>query len=171
MFSANILTYFPSYRFELPSYLNDPYKVKLEFSKDNIFVGYLRNPIEVISGLPQLANWLMDIVLDMQYSENNANILKSNLDEIITQTLISKNYGELSFGVGSRSFGATRIQIVNRQSRNSVYPSIFNLSSGEASIFCLFGEILRQADNDNIQLEGISGIVLIDEVDKHLPLM
>ncbi|GBO52091.1 hypothetical protein APA_4396 [Pseudanabaena sp. lw0831] len=170
LFSANILTYFPSYRFELSGYLNDPYKVKLEFSKENIFAGYLRNPIEVISGLPQLANWLLDIALDLQYTNTGVITLMSNLNTIITQTLISKNYGELSFGVGTRSYGATRIQITDRQSSESIYPSIFNLSSGESSILCLFGEILRQADNNNnnIKLEEITGIVLIDEVDKHL---
>jgi len=170
LFSANILTYFPSYRFELPGYLNDPYKVKLEFTKENIFMGYLPNLIEVISGLPQLANWLLDIALDMQYINSEVITLMSNLNTIITQTLISKKYGELRFGVGSQSFGATRIQIIDRQSGESIYPSIFNLSSGESSIFCLFGEILRQADNNNnnIQLNEITGIVLIDEVDKHL---
>jgi len=170
LFSANILTYFPSYRFEIPGYLNDPYKVKLEFSKENIFAGYLRNPIEVISGLPQLANWLLDIALDIQYINSGVITLMSNLNTIITQTLISKNYGELSFGVGTRSYGATRIQITDRQSSESIYPSIFNLSSGESSILCLFGEILRQADNNNnnIKLEEITGIVLVDEVDKHL---
>jgi predicted ATP-binding protein involved in virulence len=45
-----------------------------------------------------------------------------------------------------------------------------HLSSGEAAILCLFGEILRQADKNrnNIALQQITGIVLIDEVDKHL---
>lgn len=170
IFSANILTYFPSYRFEKPGYLNDSYKVKVEFSKENIFAGYLRNPIEVISGLPQLGNWIMDIALDMQYSASTVSILKRNLDNIITQTLISKHSGDLRFGIGSRNSGATRIQIVNSQSNETIYPSLFNLSSGESSILCLFGEMLRQADNNdnNIQLEEITGIVLIDEVDKHL---
>ena len=31
--SNNILTYFPSYRHEQPGYLNEPYKVKLDFKK------------------------------------------------------------------------------------------------------------------------------------------
>jgi hypothetical protein len=50
------------------------------------------------------------------------------------------------------------------------YPTIFNLSSGEAAMLCMFGEILHQADKNrnNIELQQISGIVLIDEVDKHL---
>ena len=37
-------------------------------------------------------------------------------------------------------------------------------------MLCLFGEILRQADTKNnvAGIDGISGIVLVDEVDKHL---
>lgn len=60
----------------------------------------------------------------------------------------------------------TQIKKIN----NVVYPTIFDLSSGEAAMFCLFGEILRQADNNknNMPLSDITGIVLIDEVDKHL---
>jgi predicted ATP-binding protein involved in virulence len=97
-------------------------------------------------------------------------IVFNNLNNLITQTLISKKLGVLRFGVGSRGMGSTRIQIVNSQINQQVYPTIFNLSSGESSMLCLFGELLRQADNysNNIQLNAITGIVLIDEVDKHL---
>ncbi len=48
IFSNNILTYFPSYRYEQPGYLNEPYKVKLDFKKISGFSGYLKNPIEVL---------------------------------------------------------------------------------------------------------------------------
>ncbi len=53
---------------------------------------------------------------------------------------------------------------------SSVAPNIFCLSSGEAALLCVFGEILRQADNLNINIEpiNIKGLVLIDEVEKHL---
>lgn len=68
IFGSNLLTYFPSYRYEVPGYLNDPYQIELSFSKKSGFSGRLRNPIEVVSGLPQLANWIMDVVLDMKNS-------------------------------------------------------------------------------------------------------
>lgn len=167
----NLSTYFPSYRHEAPGYLNEPYKVNLEFKKLSGFSGYLINPLEVITGLPQLANWIMDIVLDMSIkSTGPEKIVFNNLNDIITKSLISKNLGQLRFGFGNRGMGSTRIQIVNSASNQSVYPTIFNLSSGESSIFCLFGELLKQADNykNNIPLNEITGIVLIDEVDKHL---
>lgn len=172
VFGANLLTYFPSYRYEAPGYLNDAYQIELSFAKKTGFSGRLKNPIEVISGLPQLANWIMDVVLDMKNSNGAEDqTLFLNLNLLLTYTVISKNLGPLRFGIGPRGFGGTRIQIVKNQSLiESVYPSIFNISSGESSMLCMFGELIRQADNNanNIQLDAISGIVLIDEVDKHL---
>ena len=171
VFGQNLLTYFPSYRFEVPGYLNDPYKTALSFRKESLFSGRLNNPIEVVSGLPQLANWLMDIVLDIQhYPQSGVQAIKNNMDAIISETLATKLQGQLRFGLGPRGFGSTRIQIVRSNDTVSVYPSIFNLSSGESSMLCLFGEILHQADNNanNCQLNQITGIVAIDEIDKHL---
>src|SRR6185437_5438878 len=134
------------------------------------FTGYLPNPIEIITGLPQLTNWIMDVILDMQYKNIENQTLKDNIDAIITDALSAKCKNPLRFGVGPRRYGSTRIQIVNKANEESIYPSIFNLSSGESSILCLFGEILKHADKvkENIALGDISGIVLIDEIDKHL---
>jgi hypothetical protein len=172
VFSSNLMTSFPSYRFELPGYLNDPYQVSLDFKKKHSFSGRMRNPIEVVSGLSQFANWIMDIVLDLRMDENVLNqIVFNNLNSIITHTLTAKNKGALRFGIGPRGFGGTRIQILeNKENGEQVYPTIFNLSSGESSLLCLFGELLRQADNinNNILLPHVTGIVLVDEVDKHL---
>jgi predicted ATP-binding protein involved in virulence len=65
-----------------------------------------------------------------------------------------------------------RLQVINRTDTGirTLYPSIFQISSGEAALLCVFAEIVRQADNNqvDIKLEDITGIVLIDEVDKHL---
>ena len=63
-FSNNLLTYFPSYRYEQPGYLNDVFQMELKYKYTSDFSGYLTNPIEVTSDLPQIANWMMDIVLD-----------------------------------------------------------------------------------------------------------
>lgn len=171
IFHNNILTYFPSYRYEQPGYLNEPYKIDIKFSTLSGFSGYLNNPLEVISDLPKLANWILDVILDMKTNQSNhESKIYSNLNNIISKTLLSKNKSNLRFGIGPRGFGSTRIQIVDSQTDISIYPTIFNLSSGESSMLCLFGELLRQADNNrnNIQLNQITGIVLIDEVDKHL---
>lgn len=172
IFSSNLLTFFPSYRYETPGYLNDPYKIEMDFAKISSFSGRLRNPIDVVSGLPQLANWIMDVVLDMKNANDaQSQALFQNLNTILTNTVISKGFGPLRFGIGPRGFGSTRIQVMKNQlDTECIYPSIFNISSGESSMLCMFGELIRQADNNvnNIQFNEIFGIVLIDEVDKHL---
>ena len=212
VFLNNLLTYFPSYRYEQPGYLNDPYKIRLDFTKKHKSVGHLHNPIEVVTGLSQLANWIMDVYLDLNVgqvirsekylknlqklcsdkeqdkeqrsevvldmlidslsSKTGESTIFSYLNEIIEKTLSSKGYGNIGFGIGPRHFGDWRIGIYQNTfpKATRIYPNIFNLSSGESALLCIFGELLRQADNNkhNIQLEEITGIVLIDEVDKHL---
>lgn len=186
----NIATYFPAYRFEEPYYLNDPYQIKIPFKMDAKISGYLPNPIEVISGLPQLANWIMDVVLDWEIYKQTQNFdfggevktidvtpehrIFMNINQILSSTLSSKKYsGSVRFGIGKRINAGQRLSIMNDIDSNSskqISPNIFCLSSGESSLLCLFGEILRQWDRirPNMEMYFSSGIVLIDEVDKHL---
>ncbi len=171
IFSSNITTYFPAYRYENPGFLNDVYKIKLDFKSESGFTGYLNNPIEIVTGLKPLANWILDIVLDQQlYSDTGVEVILENINKLVSNALNSKKLGELRLGVGPRGYGGTRIQVIRKSDNTCIYPSIFNLSSGEYALLCLFGEILRQSDNysKNIKLHDITGIVLIDEVDKHL---
>lgn len=192
IFSKSVLTYFPSYRYETPNYLNDPYNIKLDYAIKSKFSGYLDNQIEVVSDLPSLINWFLDVLLDMKLKEETRlykdgnNIIPitippqertyvwDNLNKIVSSALSSKSYdGIVRLGIGTRNSGSTRIAIMNDVPPNTslcICPSIFNLSAGELSLISIFGEILHQADNNqnNIQLNNINGIVLIDEVDKHL---
>ena len=109
LFGNNIITYFPSYRYEQPIYLNDPYKIQLSFNVESEFNDTLPNPIEVISRLPQLANWIMDVVLDWEVYKQTQKIqmpngdiknidttpealLFRNLNKILSLTLSSKKY-------------------------------------------------------------------------------
>lgn len=169
LFSQNILTYFPSYRYEQPGYLNDVYKVNLDFNLKMQFNGYLPNPIEVISDLPKIANWIMDIVLDKYlYPNTNANPTFIRLQNIISIILTSKFHKIVRFGIGQRQDGLARIQIMDTETEQSLYPSVFYLSSGEAALLCIFGELLKQTDKIYRYCENVTGVVLIDEVDKHL---
>lgn len=171
LFNNNLMTYFPSYRYEAPGYLNDPYKIELSFKKSSYFSGYLPNHIEVVSNLETLANWVMDIVLDYQLYKSNSTLqLRSSFNQILSQTLSSKVAGECRIGIGPRNNAGSRISIVQDKANNTIEqicPTIFNISSGEAAILCIFGELLAQADRIG-KLMDVTGIVLIDEVDKHL---
>lgn len=171
IFPQNVTTYFPAYRFEVPSYLNKPFQERHIFAKEARFSGRLDKPLEVWTSLSGIANWLMDVVLDLAVSPNKASPMFNSLNTIITNAVSAKNFGPVRFGIGSRHTGVNRIQIVqDGPPIKDVYPSIFRLSSGESALFCIFGEILRHSELSNLEadLAEVSGIVLIDEVDKHL---
>lgn len=170
LFQNNILTYFPAYRYEKPSYLNDPYSIELSFNKRMNYTGYLPNPIEVTSDLPQIANWIMDVVLDHElYKGSTESLLLNQVNDLITNILMFKIGYATRVGIGQRAAGASRICIMNRdKEQKQIYPSIFFMSSGELALLCLFGEIIKQADVIGSTSQLISGIVLVDEVDKHL---
>lgn len=190
VFGNNILTYFPSYRYETPAFLNDSYQFKIDYKKESSFSGYLINPIEVITGIRQIANWIMDVVLDWEVNKKTQQVQNSdgktrsidktpefsiwrNLNEILRKALSSKQYeSRIRMGIGKRSDSGTRLAIVTDIDDKplTVIPNLFCLSSGELAVLGCFWEILRQADelHSNISLDKIQGIVLIDEVDKHL---
>ena len=171
IFNNNLITYFPSYRYEEPGYLTDPYKIELSFKKDLQLNGYLPNEIEVVSDLHELANWLMDIVLDYHlYKSSDTISLRSNFNDILSQTLSGKIHGKCRIGIGPRINSGSRVSVVQDKPDkkiDEIYPTLFNISSGEAAVLCMFGELLHQADKIG-KLLDVSGIVLIDEVDKHL---
>ncbi|MDR0761879.1 MAG: AAA family ATPase [Campylobacteraceae bacterium] len=176
IFQNNIVTFFPAYRHEQPGYLNDPYKIKLDYGLTSKFSGYLQNPIEVITDLPHLANWLMDVILDLTILQENklVQILFQNIRTVFSAVLSIRSGKILSLSIGQRNRGATRIQVGERDANGewikTVYPSIFNMSSGENTLICLFGELVRQFDRirPNSPAQLATGLVLIDEIDKHL---
>ena len=212
VFNNNILTYFPSYRYETPGYLNDPYTFKIEHKIISGFTGYLPNTIETYCQFKNLANWLLDVVLDnvqqlfeinnlgqelmphiqdsssdilqeiasdpkllsiVSRLQKNAQYLQSsilaNVNKVFSYTLSTKYNVPLKLHVGTRALGGIRINVVNNDNENDIiYPSIFNMSSGEKALVAIFVELLRQMDNLHITITNISGIVLIDEIDKNL---
>lgn len=188
-FTENVLTYFPSYRYELPGYLNDTYKNDVEINNTIQFTGELPNPIEVCTGLDEFSSWILDVVLDWEVNKQTQKVqnrngiievdltpekmLWNNLSDMMKRILTSKNYpGIVRFGIGRRSKSGNRISVMHDNNNHSeqICPNLSLLSSGETALMCLFGEIIRQADKlrNNVFLNQIEGIVLIDEVEKHL---
>ena len=189
-FTENVLTYFPSYRYELPGYLNNAYKNDVEINNTIQFTGELPNPIEVCTGLDEFSSWILDVVLDWEVNKETQRIqrpdgideldvtpermLWNNLSRMMKGILISKNYpGVVRFGIGRRSKSGNRISVmhdVSQKVSEQLCPNLSLLSSGEIALMCLFGEIIKQADRlrNNIPLDRIEGIVLVDEIEKHL---
>lgn len=191
-FQKNVLTYFPSYRYELPGYLNVPYKAEVEISNSVRYTEQLINPIEVCTGLKEFSCWLLDVVLDWEVNKQTQEIkdqkqnttlelditpegiLFANLSQILKSILKVKGYpGNIRFGIGRRNNGGNRISVIQDLpggQKEQVCPNLSLLSSGETALLCMFGEIIRQADrlSNIILLSDIHGIVLIDEIEKHL---
>lgn len=190
-FKNNVLTYFPSYRYELPGFLNPIYKSDVEINNTIRFVGELPNPIEVCTGLEEFSSWILDVVLDWEVYKKTQKVqaqngkvieidvtpesgLWSNLSDMMKSILSSKNYpGRVRFGIGRRSKSGNRISImhdISDEETERLCPNLSLLSSGEIALMCLFGEIIRQADRlkNNISLPQIQGVVLVDEIEKHL---
>lgn len=169
LFEGNLMAYFPAYRYETPSYLNDPYKMNLSFSTHMSMTGYLTNQIEVTSDLPKIANWIMDVVLDMSLYKGQTIGLFGQLNDVLTNILLSKVNCRTRFGIGPRTSGLSRIAVMSRDVEGvQIYPTIFNMSSGELALLCLFGELVKQSDSIYTQISEVKGIVLVDEIDKHL---
>lgn len=172
IFSNNLVTSFPAYRYEQPGYLNDPYQIDLKFNFQASFKGYLSNPLEVVSGLPELANWILDLMLDHQFSNSAVDVVLHNINQVFSNTISTKVGKKVGLCIGPRSFNSMRIRIIEVDDPNSptVYPTIFDMSSGENALICLFGELVRQYDRirSNQPVSNATGIILIDEVDKHL---
>ena len=171
-FYSNILTYFPAYRYEEPGYLSVQKNLQLSFKKGLKFNGYLPNPIEVISDFQQMANWIMDIVLDQELYGNDGQTrpLLISINNILSNMLKYKTNSKVRIGIGPRYHSAERIQIMKicENGDFSLYPSIFNMSDGEKALTSIFCELLRQADEIKKDISYVSGICIIDEVDKHL---
>jgi hypothetical protein len=170
IFENNVVTFFPSYRHEQPGYLSDQFKINIDYNMTNLLEGYLRNPIEVITNLPTLANWLMDVIID-NFISQRAKCLH-NINSVFSEALSIKSGKRLSISLGERMSGVTRINVseINGPNVKNVYPSIFNMSSGENALISLFCEIIRQFDRIrlSVPIANATGVVLIDEIDKHL---
>ena len=173
IFNKNIVTYFPYYRFETPNFLTSPYKQRKEIEIDRVSLDSLPNNLEVVSDVDDIARWILDVVLDsILYQKDNEyeKIYWDFLNHVLQDTL-SVKYEDRNcrFGIGKRHRDDVRLSIVSGSDvPKTLCPTIKSLSAGELSLIAIFGEILRQSDNLILKKPNFSGIVLIDEVDKHL---
>ena len=188
IFDYNLCTYFPSYRFELPNFLNEVFQCDILHKLNAEYNGYLNNPLEVTSDIQNIANWILDVVLDQEVNTQEVTLPNGktakiaapeqaiwiNTKKVLECALISKFPNRnVRFGIGRRNNSGSRLsimEIVKDGNDRQYCPTLFSLSSGELSIIAIFAEILRQGDVTfgMIPMEQFHGIVLIDEVDKHL---
>jgi hypothetical protein len=178
--------FFPSTRFEIPYWANieamerEPEAdFNLEFSK------VLEKPIVVQSAMKFLKPWIMNLMMDTivtaadVFTLGTADLIKNKAAQNLTymntysglNTIVRTilRNPQVSVNWLNRSFGERRIAIISER-HTIVMPSIDCLSSGQSTLFAVFGTLLRYGDAGQISkpLNQIEGIAIIDEVDAHL---
>ncbi len=177
VFKKNILTYFPSDRLEVPAWLNETEYKNHRFNTRQKFSENLDKNIESRVVSHQIANWVLDVILDEMINDKKQyhSQIHNGLNIIIQKILSTKGVDNCRIGISPRNNSNYRVSIVKDEIDKSVSivsPSIFHLSSGEMALFILFAEIIKQYDlnsnGDKFMVSDISGIVVVDEIDKHL---
>lgn len=183
-----VVCYFGPDRYEKPVWMGSKYYETEEFSHPTIrekWNGHLSNSIVVKNVTLVNLPWLLDVIVDsrpdVKGDINNlslANISATDLIELRKarenlEVIMSKIIGEdVYFGLNLRNSGKSRFKILKKSDDSVVAPSIDSLSTGQIALFNMFSTIVRYADNNrllqSINLEEITGIVVIDEIELHL---
>lgn len=188
-FILNSYCFFPSDRFENPYWLNSEISFTNEkFNENEKFSNKLNKEILIRKSLSDIKSWILDLFLDSRvdiikvpYNNNSMYNIKQNVNDIELlkksveniNVLISKILGsEVELEVNFRGRGNSRLKLVDKITRQDVLPSLNNLSAGQSTLLSIFANIIKSSDvsdlNKSIDLNQISGIVVIDEIDLHL---
>lgn len=193
-FSKNCVLYFPSDRFEIPDWINiHSLREDLRFPDAVNFQGQTQRRIFARALLTDTLEWLRAVVLDSRLSElipgsvayadgdsktwlpglvdrggPNSRIL--GLCKQILERVLGADFDSLGFSFGNRN--DPRISVIyHRNGAPQVIPSLLSLSAGQASLFCMLCNLIRDVDLQGITFEStndIRGMVIIDEADLHL---
>ncbi|MBU6140750.1 MAG: AAA family ATPase [Proteobacteria bacterium] len=170
-FKQNTYCFFPANRSEIPHWLNtestDGYETFQFKQKLN---GRLEKPLVISSSLKENKAWLMDVVLD-QHAYPDEVLSKLRWAEV--NKLIQDIFGQKEIALGIAPRGQLyRLGIWNKDQNGKLktikLEQLNNLSAGQTVLLNLFVTILRYSDSASLLLEGIEGIVVIDEIDLHL---
>lgn len=188
IFNNNVICYFGPDRYEKPMWLGRKYyalEEQLHLAINLNRARRLKNAITVKSVTELNLQWLLDVIVDsradiagdignLHIVNQNPQVLltlgkaKENLELIMSQILGT----EVTFLLNFRGNGAARFSIVDKKNRRVLAPSLDSLSTGQIALFNMFSTIIRYADrndiNNSFNLDAISGIAVIDEIDLHL---
>jgi len=177
IFRKNIFLFFPDSRIESSFWFNTDFNTTRQIpSLKQKFQHKLQYPLVVEEIGPEIYAWLVDVFLDarvdlpitppqirsailLQQAVNNVNrILAHILDDGTANISVNFRNRDSRFSV--------------RTYNNSVVYPLANLSAGQKALFSLFCSILMIADRNNIEhsikIDDIQGVVVIDEIDKHI---
>ena len=195
-FGKNVFCVFGADRYEKPAWMGDKYYSHDSERANHPSVapkyrGRIPNPIEVKNVLNTNLQWILDVIVDsrtdieagitpngvssfiLPQNLNPANVvLLSSARKQIEQILSKILRKDIYFGLNYRNEGKSRFNIRSRETDKIVVPTLDSLSTGEIALFNSFSTIIRYADKINMinsaNLNDISGIVIIDEIELHL---
>lgn len=182
-FEKSILLYFPFDRFYKPMWYN-PNNYNRISSLYNNFLGYSRTNLIKIDILENISNWLKNVYMQSQsmlltipnrddidpqlrgktVTAINDTRLQTHLKQILS---VIKGDGKYNFDNPTRNTSNVGIRGTSIQCHD-----ISQLSSGEMILYSIALSIIKEWDivynDDYLELENITGCVLIDEADANL---
>lgn len=186
-FESNVICNFGANRYEKPFWLGQNYldNSSLHPSIFQNFSRKLNTPISVYNVTEVNTQWLFDVIVDSRpdVTPSNGQWQMSDPNQVMLQLMISARNNlerilsiiigkEVVFSLNYRTVGTSRFYIRESITNNIIAPTFDSLSTGQIVLFNMFSTIVRYADHNNISksinLNEISGIVIIDEIELHL---
>lgn len=192
--NANLLLYFPYFRYEQPAWLNAESPTSLGL-RDRL-VGITDESVVQVNVVVQISRWLLDVVLDRELYERvlspvrlepngpevqlfggyrGPNATTVNLIQEVLKAIYAARDSSVTrarFGINPKGSRQVAIFVQRGQTEELVTPSIGQMSSGELMLLSLCCSIIRAHDTlrggPAPDLAAITGVVLIDEIDLHL---
>lgn len=197
IFNSNVLCFFPSYRSEKPSWMNENAIKYNEIYQDSQRVnGRLNKEILVEHAEERNSQWVHSVIVDSlidieKKDEENGYVIqgnvanqqflkkaKINLEQILKLILKTESVQlSMNYRNQNNNFRINYNEFITQKGNTKTYykrqiNSLKELSLGQAVLFNMFATIIRHADINNIEnsidLSKIEGVVVIDEIDMHL---
>ncbi len=193
LLEENVVLFFPSDRFELPDWLNErSLSADLRFPDPIPFKGQTARKIFSRALLRPTLEWIKAVSLDalllasvpppfnapsrgntvtpdpMNWGGREGRIV-SFVGKVLARVL-NADTDNIQFQFDHRNVGRIAATFERRGWIESI-PNLLGLSAGQAALFCIFCNLIRDFDLAGTQFNDISdvrGIVILDEADLHL---
>lgn len=187
IFEAGIYVYFPSSRAESPFWLNRRSLPDDSPDFEEKMSGRLSRPIYVERGIDKLKKWLTTLLVDSRAEFRPAPAsfkiptgaaphfeFRGHQPSILAHQAVWDEVGRI-LGLILGDEKATLCWMgqhrgVGYVTGENVVLSLNSLSAGQATLFNIFGTLLRYANDNGIALRAAnaSGICVVDEIDAHM---
>lgn len=187
-FGESVICSFSPGRYAKPHWIGDEYykTSKLPtFNTKASYVSVLSTPILSGDSIEVLSQWLFDVIADSRVDVYIADMGQAYAQESLInmkrwletrkniEKILSAIFCEDVVILMRDRFWYDRRLIISRKKDGSILvPALDAMSTGQLALFKIFATILKYAEEKNfkngIDLTGIEGVVVIDEIELHL---